>query len=59
VAGDALTAYVKQLAWAVDSATGNIVVPPNPDNQIEATVVQEQIKLPRKLHRYFCFTLWF
>ena len=57
--GDDLTTYVKQLGWAVDSETGNIAVPPNPDNQIEATVVQEQIKLPRKLHRCFRFGLLF
>jgi hypothetical protein len=30
-------------------ASGTIVVPPNPDNQIEATVVQEHIELPREL----------
>ncbi|KAJ3540518.1 hypothetical protein NMY22_g4261 [Coprinellus aureogranulatus] len=44
--GADLANYVKQLGWTVDPATGNITVPPNPDNQIEATVVQEQIKLP-------------
>lgn len=45
--GDALSSYITELGWTVDSATGNITVPPNPDNQIEATVVQEHIKLPQ------------
>ncbi|TFK30608.1 ARM repeat-containing protein [Coprinopsis marcescibilis] len=44
--GKDLDAYVKALGWSVDNA-GIISVPPNPDNQIEATVVQEQIKLPQ------------
>ncbi|KAJ2918944.1 hypothetical protein MD484_g1377, partial [Candolleomyces efflorescens] len=45
--GAALVSYVQSLGWEIDSSSGNIVVPPNPDNQIEATVVQEQIKLPQ------------
>jgi hypothetical protein len=27
-----------------------VCIPPNPDNQIESTVVQENIKLPRMSH---------
>ncbi|RXW18228.1 hypothetical protein EST38_g7608 [Candolleomyces aberdarensis] len=45
--GDGLVSYVQRLGWEIDSSTGTIIVPPNPDNQIEATVVQEQIKLPQ------------
>ncbi|KAH6917217.1 armadillo-type protein [Coprinopsis sp. MPI-PUGE-AT-0042] len=45
--GNDLEGYVKQLGWTIDSSSGVISVPPNPDNQIEATVVQEQIKLPQ------------
>ena len=44
--GAELDAYVEKLGW---TTTGDVVaVPPNPDNHIEATVVQESIKLPRK-----------
>ena len=32
----------------MDSSTGVVTVPPNPENQIEATVVQESVKLPRE-----------
>ena len=46
VTGAELDAYVEKLGW---TTTGDVVaVPPNPDNHIEATVVQESIKLPRK-----------
>ncbi|TRM65794.1 armadillo-type protein [Schizophyllum amplum] len=38
-------AYVEKLEW---TTSGDVVnIPPNPDNQIEATVVQESIKLPQ------------
>ncbi|KAJ7293286.1 armadillo-type protein [Mycena rebaudengoi] len=38
-----LVAYVEKQGWTIDS---NVVrIPPNPDNQIESTVVQENIKL--------------
>lgn len=36
------------LGWTIDPTTNVAIIPPNPDNQIEATVVQEAIKLPRK-----------
>jgi hypothetical protein len=41
----------------MDSVTGVIGIPPNPDNQIESTVVQESIQLPRMscLHRILPF----
>ncbi|KAF4572750.1 hypothetical protein EYR40_004168 [Pleurotus pulmonarius] len=45
--GAELDAYVQKLGWAVDASTSMISIPPNPDNQIEATVVQENIKLPQ------------
>ncbi|KIL70660.1 hypothetical protein M378DRAFT_155599 [Amanita muscaria Koide BX008] len=45
--GDELESYIQGLGWAADTATGVITVPPNPDNQIEATIVQENIKLPQ------------
>ncbi|KAF5336889.1 hypothetical protein D9611_003337 [Ephemerocybe angulata] len=47
LSGNDLTSYVKGLGWTIDSSNGTITVPPNPDNQIEATVVQEAIKLPQ------------
>ncbi|KAF9458185.1 armadillo-type protein [Collybia nuda] len=45
--GIALETYVKTLGWTLNSSTGVIGIPPNPDNQIEATVVQEAITLPQ------------
>lgn len=45
--GPDLTAYIQKLGWAVDPSTSVVSIPPNPDNQIEATVVQEAIKLPQ------------
>lgn len=47
--GSDLEKYVEKLGWSFDSATGVTAIPPNPDNQIESTVVQENIKLPRML----------
>ncbi|KAH9857851.1 initiation factor 3 [Lenzites betulinus] len=47
LSGPELDAYVEKLGWTVDAATGVITVPPNPDNQIESTVVQENIQLPQ------------
>lgn len=44
--GADLNAYVKKLSWTT-SDSGVISIPPNPDNQIESTVVQENIQLPR------------
>ncbi|KAI0793423.1 initiation factor 3 [Abortiporus biennis] len=46
LSGDDLTAFVKNLGWDVD-ASGVYVIPPNPDNQIVSTVVQENIQLPQ------------
>ncbi|KAI0936249.1 hypothetical protein AcV5_004436 [Taiwanofungus camphoratus] len=45
-----LGAYIAGLGWTVDTSTGVVTVPPNPDNHIESTVVQENIQLPRKIH---------
>jgi translation initiation factor 3 subunit K len=45
LSGDALDAYIKELGWPIENSV--LTVPPNPDNQIESTVVQEQIKLPQ------------
>ncbi|KAJ3561964.1 hypothetical protein NP233_g9873 [Leucocoprinus birnbaumii] len=47
LSGDDLFEYIAKLGWTVDSATSVVSIPPNPDNQIEATVVQESIKLPQ------------
>ncbi|TFK40991.1 armadillo-type protein [Crucibulum laeve] len=45
--GADLNSYVQNLGWTVDSSTSVVSVPPNPDNQIESTVVQETIALPQ------------
>ncbi|KAI0348629.1 ARM repeat-containing protein [Trametopsis cervina] len=45
--GDDLAGYVAKLGWTVDASSGVISIPPNPDNQIESTVVQETIQLPQ------------
>ncbi|KAJ6604348.1 armadillo-type protein [Mycena vulgaris] len=43
LSGSELAAFVEQKGWKMEA---NVVgIPPNPDNQIEATVVQENIKL--------------
>lgn len=45
--GSELAAFVEKKQWKMEA---NVVsIPPNPDNQIEATVVQENIKLARTL----------
>lgn len=48
ITGDELAQYIKVLGWIIDPDTNVATIPPNPDNHIEATVVQEAIKLPRK-----------
>ncbi|RDB29036.1 Eukaryotic translation initiation factor 3 subunit K [Hypsizygus marmoreus] len=45
--GPALDAYIQKLGWTADAASSVVSIPPNPDNQIEATVVQESISLPQ------------
>ncbi|KAJ7130063.1 armadillo-type protein [Mycena crocata] len=43
LSGSELAAFVEKKGWKMEA---NVVgIPPNPDNQIEATVVQENIKL--------------
>ena len=39
--------YIARLGWKFDTSAGVVEVPPNPDNQIASTVVQEDIKLQR------------
>ncbi|KAH9968915.1 armadillo-type protein [Russula dissimulans] len=43
--GVELEEYIARLGWELDPSTGVVDVPPNPDNQIASTVVQEDIKL--------------
>ncbi|KAI0304836.1 ARM repeat-containing protein [Russula brevipes] len=43
--GSELEEHIANLGWKFDSSTGVVEVPPNPDNQIASTVVQEDIKL--------------
>jgi translation initiation factor 3 subunit K len=43
--GAQFDAYVAKLGWSVEASV--VSIPPNPDNQIESTVVQENIKLPQ------------
>jgi hypothetical protein len=45
--GGELEDYITRLGWKYDSSAGVVEVPPNPDNQIASTVVQEDIKLQR------------
>jgi translation initiation factor 3 subunit K len=45
--GSQLNAYIQNLGWTIDPSTSVVAIPPNPDNQIEATIVQESVKLPR------------
>lgn len=51
--GSEFDEYVARLGWRFDTSTGVIEVPQNPDNQIASTVVQEDIKLPRKIRSLF------
>ena len=44
--GSALASFTKSLGWT-KNASGAFVIPPNPDNQIKATVTRETIALPR------------
>ncbi|KAF5377662.1 hypothetical protein D9615_005252 [Tricholomella constricta] len=45
--GTDLQAYIQKLGWTIDASSSVISIPPNPDNQIEATIVQESISLPQ------------
>jgi len=47
IAGGELEDYIARLGWKYDSSAEVVEVPPNPDNQIASTVVQEDIKLQR------------
>ncbi|KAG8992583.1 hypothetical protein FRB90_000959, partial [Tulasnella sp. 427] len=44
--GSQFDAMVSKLGWTADSK-GGIVITPNPDNQIQATVLREDIQLPQ------------
>ena len=46
--GEDLQAYVESQGWTIDPETGVVTIPPNPDNNVEATVVRENIEMPRK-----------
>ncbi|TBU64983.1 initiation factor 3 [Dichomitus squalens] len=46
LSGADLSAYVEKLGWTTNES-GVVSIPPNPDNQIESTVVQENIQLPQ------------
>ena len=45
VVGDALDAYIAKLGWPQEN--GVVSVPVNPDNQIQASVVRENIQFNR------------
>jgi len=46
--GDAdLPSYVSKVGWSLDTASGVVTIPPNPDNRIESTVVREIVQLPQ------------
>ncbi|KAG5718604.1 Eukaryotic translation initiation factor 3 subunit K [Termitomyces sp. T112] len=45
--GADLETYIKKLGWTIDDVSTVVSIPPNPDNQIVATVVQESISLPQ------------
>lgn len=41
--------HIAGVGWTLDSNTGTVTIPPNPDNTVEATVVRESIGLPRMI----------
>ncbi len=49
--GDDLIDYVDKLGWTIDGS-GVVAIPPNPDNTIVSTVVQENIQLLRSSLSY-------
>jgi len=53
--GPALIAHIQMLGWTLNSSSAVVTIPPNPDNQIEATVVQESVNLPRQSLLFSCF----
>jgi len=44
---EALEAFVTASNWTMDSSTGVVAVPANPDNRIQATVTRESLALPQ------------
>jgi translation initiation factor 3 subunit K len=47
MSGSELEGYIKTQGWTLNATSSVVGIPPNPDNQIEATVVQENIDLPQ------------
>ncbi|KAG8964533.1 hypothetical protein FRC03_001699 [Tulasnella sp. 419] len=45
--GSDFDSYISSLGWTIDSSSGVVSIPPNPDNQIQATVIREDIQLPQ------------
>ncbi|KAG6330254.1 hypothetical protein ID866_8837 [Astraeus odoratus] len=45
LSGPELDAWVEKQEWTFDSSNGTVSIPPNPDNQIESVVIQENVKL--------------
>jgi len=44
LSGSDLESYVSRMGWTLDSAAQVVSIPPNPDNQVEASVVRESIE---------------
>jgi hypothetical protein len=49
VTGAELEAFTTKQGWTLDGASEMVVIPSNPDTQIESTVVQENINLSRNM----------
>jgi len=47
LSGEALEEFIAAVGWTLDSNTGTVSIPPNPDNTVTATVVRESIGLPQ------------
>lgn len=41
-----LEGWVSKQGWTIDGQV--VLIPPNPDNQIESVVIRESVKLPRE-----------
>ena len=55
VLGGELNSYLSNLGWKIE--TGVVIIPPNPDNQVEATVVRENIHIQRQFYHFTPSTL--
>ncbi|KAH7924857.1 ARM repeat-containing protein [Leucogyrophana mollusca] len=47
LSGSDVEEFASKQGWSLDASTGIFAIPPNPDNQVESVVVQENIKLPQ------------